>query len=243
MAGPVRSHRRANPVITALFLGGFAMGLLLVIIVFRVGLAALGEQVGLAGVLVFVGVCLTGAAIRARFHSLRDRRAARELAHWEQTAGWEPTAWRWPWQPLVRWPDTVTVLRAYQKKVDGSPVRTGELTFEDNGLGRAIDRRAGRAAFAIVTLPRPGPSRAVRVFRDVPPRRPQEDPFEHRFQPVGLDQVGPELRAAHVNGEIPPWTAVGDELFVFLPLDGPLRPADLEEAARSAIRVVSRLDR
>lgn len=239
MAGPVRSHRRAHPVSTALFFGGFLIGLFLLVLVARVGLIALGEQTGFVGVLVLFAGWISVLAVRARLRARREGRAAADLAHWEQTAGWEPTAWRWPWQSLVRWPDTVTVLRAYQKQ----QVRVGELTFDDNGLGDTVDRRAGRAAFAIVTLPHPHPSMAVRARRNAPKVQEREGAFEYRFLTLGPTEISPALRAAHLADEVPPWTVTGDELFVFVPLDGPLRPHDLEEAARRAQLVVSHLDR
>ncbi|MGW4944743.1 hypothetical protein ACWEOZ_24495 [Actinoplanes sp. NPDC004185] len=241
MPGPVRSHRRATPLIDALFVGGLVFGLLLTFVLLRVALFALSGVFGGIGFLVMIGAISVAVFGRAYLRGRRKQRAADELQHWERTAGWEPAVWRWPWQSLVRWPDTVTVLRAYAKRVDGFPVRTGLLEFDDNGLGTTVDRRAGRAAFAIVALPRPIASMGVRVHR-IPGRlRDGEDEFLHRFQPVGTDteRLGdPLLRAAHVRGDIPPWTVTDDELFAFVPLDAPLRPHDLEETVRRAIQVV-----
>ena len=236
MAGPVRSHRRVSSLSVALIVFGLFGAVVLVLTLFQVGMMAVNDLVGFPGQLALWGGLLAFVVARHLLRARRARQAARELKQWEQTAGWEPAVWRWPWQALVRWPDTVTVLRAYQK----GALRVGELVFADNGLGATVDRRAGRAAFAIVTLPQPVPPRAVRVRRTVPRLRAGEDPFDHRFQPVGEISAG--LRAAHLAGEIPPWTVTGDELFVFVPLDGPLRPRDLEETARRAQRVVSHLD-
>ena len=241
MPGPVRSHRRANPPLDALFVGGMVFGLLVTLFLLRVALFALSEVLGGIGFPVIVGIISVTAFGRAYLQGRRRQRATDELRHWERTAGWEPAAWRWPWQSLVRWPDTVTVLRAYAKRVDGFPVRTGLLEFDDNGLGTTVDRRSGRAAFAIVALPRPVPSMGVRVYRLPGRLRDGEDEFLHRFQPIGPDteRLGdPQLRAAHLRGDIPPWTVIGDELFAFVPLDAPLRPDDLEETVRKAIRVV-----
>jgi hypothetical protein len=239
MAGPVRSHRRVSSLGVTLIALGLFGGLVLVLTVVQVGLMAVNDLFGFPGAPVLFGGLLAYPAARHLLRARRARRAARELEHWEQTAGWEPAAWRWPWQPLVRWPETVTVLRAYRK----GDVRVGELVFDDNGLGATVDRRAGRAAFAIVTLPQPRPSMSVRVRRGNSDRRNGEEAFEHRFHPVGLTDVSPALRAAHLADEIPPWTVVADELFVFVPLDGPLRPHDFEETARKARLVVSHLDR
>ncbi|MEU8231566.1 hypothetical protein AB0C12_18440 [Actinoplanes sp. NPDC048967] len=241
MPGPVRSHRRASPLLDALLIGGLVFGLLLAYVVLRVAALALNDLFGGIGFLVVIAAVSLAAFARAYRLGRRKQRAADELRHWERTAGWEPAAWRWPWQSLVRWPDTVTVLRAYAKRVDGFPVRTGLLEFDDNGLGTTVDRRSGRAAFAIVALPRPVPSMGVRVHRLPGRLRDGEDEFLHRFQPVGADtdRLGdPLLRAAHLRGDIPPWTVVDDELFAFVPLDAPLRPRDLEETVRKAILVV-----
>jgi hypothetical protein len=141
----------------------------------------------------------------------------------------------------VRWADTVTVLRAYRKRVGGFAVVTGELAFTENGLGATVDRRDGHAAFAVVALPQPAPSMAVRLRRQPPRPRHGEDEFRRRFVLLGTGSPGPALRDAHVHGDVPPWTLVDDELFAFVPLDGPLRPIDLEETARRAVRVVSLL--
>ncbi|MEU8610290.1 hypothetical protein AB0C29_20095 [Actinoplanes sp. NPDC048791] len=241
MPGPVRSHRRANPLIGALLVGGMVFGLLIAVVLLRVAMLALSDVFGGIGFLVVIGVISVTAIGRASLQGRRRQRAADELRHWERTAGWEPAPWRWPWQSLVRWPETVTVLRAYAKRVDGFAVRTGLLEFDDNGLGTTVDRRSGRAAFAIVALPRPVPSMGVRVHRLPGRLRDGEDEFLHRFQPVGADteRLGdPLLRAAHLRGDIPPWTVIGEELFAFVPLDAPLRPDDLEKAVGKAIRVV-----
>jgi hypothetical protein len=245
MPGPVRSHRRASPLLDALLLGGLLGGLLLAVVVLRVAALALHELSGGIGLLVVIGAISVAGFGRAYWQSRRKQRAEGELRHWERTAGWEPAAWRWPWQSLVRWPDTVTVLRAYAKRVDGFPVRAGLLEFDDNGLGTTVDRRSGRAAFAIVTLPRPAPSMGVRVHRGPGRLRAGEDEFLHRFQPVGTDTArlsNPRLRAAQLSGDIPPWTVIGDELFLFVPLSGPLRPRDLADAVRRAILVVHLLE-
>lgn len=239
MTGPVRSHRRGTPVADLFWIGGLIAGGLLAIFLVRVALAALGDLTDGVGCLALVAVALGVWAARAWSRRRRHRRAVRELAGWTGTGGWEPALPRpWPWQDLVRWPDTVTVLRAYRKRVEGFAVVTGELAFTENGLGATVDRRDGHAAFAVVSLPQPAPSMAVRLHRT--PARPRrgEDEFRRRFVVVGAGSPGPALRDAHVRDEVPPWTLRGDELFAFVPLDGPLRPGDLEQTARRTIHVL-----
>ena len=222
-------------------LGGMIIAPLLACALLSVLVVAANELFGSAVRPITCGIFVGGVFVHLWWRRRRERRAAGEMAGWVATGGWEPASPRpWPWQGLVRWPDTVTVLRAYAKRVEGFPIVTGELEFRDDGLGTSVDRRDGRAAFAVVALPQPAPSMAVRVYRN-PLRREGDDEFERRFRPVGAESHrldSPELRAAHVRGDIPPWTLIEDELFVFVPLDTPLRPRDLEEAVRKAIRVV-----
>jgi hypothetical protein len=246
MTEPVPAHRRRGVLVDLLTFSGCLLALPVLIGLLSLTVVGLnhllGRSVRPVTCLVFVVVVAAVPGLRAH----RQLRAAGAMAGWVATGGWEPVVDRpWPWQGLVRWPDTVTVLRAYGKRVEGFPVVTGELRFQDNGLGTSVDRRDGRAAFAVVTLPQPAPSMAVRVHREPARRRRGEDEFRRRFHPVGADSHRldrPELRAAHVRGDIPPWTLLDDELFAFVPLTGPLRPDDLEETARRAIRVVLLLD-
>lgn len=225
---------------------GVLAGLVLVWFVVRIGLGTVHRLPYWLGVLLMLATLFAEIAALGAWWSHRERRAAREVARWVATDGWEPVPPRpWPWRELVWSADTVTVLRAYTKRVDGFPVVTGELSFVDSALGAAVDRLAGYAAFAVVTLPQPAPSMAVRVHRNPRGRRAGDDEFRRRFRPVGAESHrldNPELRAAHVRGDVPPWTLIEDELFVFVPLDRPLRPGDLEETVRRAIRVVRLLD-
>jgi hypothetical protein len=242
MTGPVRSHRRSSPVVDLLWLGGLIGGGLLGLVLLQVALAALADLTGGDGCVVLIVAVLAAVAGRAWLRRRRLKRAAHELAEWTGAGGWEPVVPRpWPWRQLVRWAGTVTVLRSYTRRVEGFPVVAGVLEFTENALGETVNRWGGQAVFAIVTLAQPSPSMAVRARREPGRQRRGEDEFRRRFRPVGAEsrRLGdPELRAAHVRGDIPPWTLLEDELFVFVPLDGPLRPHDLEEATRRAIRVV-----
>jgi len=245
MSAPARTPRWASTAGSALLLVGAIIAPALACGLLSAATVAVNKLFGGAARPVIFFLLVGVVFARSWWRRRRQRRADSELRHWEGTAGWEPATRSWPWEQLVRFADTVQVLRAYAKRVDGFPVVTGELTFVDDGLGTTVDRRAGQAAFAVVTLPRPAPSMAVRVYRNPLRRREGDDEFRRRFRPVGtvshrLDN--PELQAAHVRGDIPPWTLIEDELFVFVPLDGPLRPRDLEEAVRKAIRVVRLLD-
>ena len=159
MTGPVRSHRRGTPVTDLLWVGGLIAGGLVGLILLRVAVAALGDLTDGVGCVVLIVAALGVWAAKAGLRRRRHRRAVRDLAGWIGAGGWEPVTSRpWPWRELVRWPDTVTVLRAYRRRVEGFVVVTGELAFTENGPGATVDRRDGHAAFAVVTLPQPAPS-------------------------------------------------------------------------------------
>jgi hypothetical protein len=147
---------------------GLLLGLALAVFLISVATVAANELLGGTARAALCLCLVAGVFGRAWWQRHQERRAAGELRRWELTAGWEPAAAPWPWHELVRWPDSVQVLRAYTKGVEGFPVRTGE----------------------------------------------------------------------HLRGDIPPWTVIGNELFLFVPLERPLRPRDLEGAADQAIRVV-----
>jgi hypothetical protein len=240
MSSPVPAHRRPSALPGRDHRGVLA-GFLAVIIGARIGMSALKLSLVLS-CLVLLATLLAAFVALSGWWRLREGRAARELAGWVAAGGWEPVPDRpWPWWGLVEHADTVTVLRAYRNRVAGLPVVTGELAFVDDALSTAVDRREGYAVFVVVTLPQPAPARAVRLRRNPVSRRLDRDEFRRRFRPVGAEQHrldDPELRAAHVRGEIPPWTLIEDELFAFVPLTAPLRPEHLEDAARRAIRVV-----
>ncbi|WP_148308168.1 hypothetical protein [Actinoplanes friuliensis] len=235
MSQRVRHHRRRNGLVDGVFVVVLMVGGLCGLIGLRVALLAFSDVAGgWADLLLFGVIGLAATAVWWWRQRIR-RRAAQAIEQWERTAGWEPVllGQRWPWVDMVRWAETVTVLRAYRKP----GLIVGLVEFAENGLGAAVDRHAGRAAFAIVTLARPAPTGAVRVYREVAARRRGEDEFRRRFRVIG-GELSPALQRAHVDGEVPAWTCTGDQMFVFVPLDGPLWPWHLERAAAKARRVV-----
>src|SRR5690349_16056031 len=157
-------------------------GLLLFCYLVRAGLSTFDHLPNWLGRLLILVTFIVGLAALYAWWSLRERRAAREIAAWAATDGWEAVPPRpWPWQGLVWRADTVTVRQAYTKRVEGFPVVTGELLFAESALGTAVDRLDGYVTFAVVKLPRPAPSMAVRLHRN-PARRPQgDDEFRRRF--------------------------------------------------------------
>src|SRR3954451_5427004 len=140
MTGPVRSHRRSSPVVDLLWLGALIGGGLLGLFLLQVALVAVADLTGGAGFVALIVAVLVAVATRAWWRRRRQRRAAHELAEWTGAGGWEPVVPRpWPWRELVRWAETVTVLRAYAKRVEGFPVVAGVLEFTENALGETVN--------------------------------------------------------------------------------------------------------
>src|SRR5690349_9356479 len=167
---------------------GVLAGLLLVGLLVRAGLSTLDHLPNCLGRVLLLVTAIVGIAALSAWWRIRERRAAREIAAWVATDGWEPVPPRpWPWQELVWRADTVTVRQAYTKWVEDFPVVTGELLFVESALGAAVDRLDGYATFAVVRLPRPAPSMAVRLRRNPARRLAGDDEFRRRFRPVGAD--------------------------------------------------------
>ncbi|GIM92234.1 hypothetical protein [Paractinoplanes toevensis] len=161
---------------------------------------------------------------------INRERARRRMRNWAATGEWTPVApdaRTWPWQDLLR-QGRVRVRRAWTREVDGFPVVAGELHWTGNALAGAVTGDKGRGVFVVVRLPLTVPSMALR-----PPSGFVGDSFR-------LDR--PELRAAYVAGELPAWTARGDELFTVEQRHGWVWPETTEAAIRRALRTVTLLD-
>lgn len=250
MSQRVRSHRRIADGPLSALATTVSLALLFACVVgakvgVQFGAPPLLARLGIGGLEVVAGVALL-LLLRAGHRSLRRRLADRAMRRWVARSSFSPAAPAadWPWAPLLRAPDMATVVRAYDGQVDGHPVTAGEIIWIDNGLGSAVDRWEGRGVFVVVRPRRPLPAAAVRVYRELPSERDGEDQFRRRFRTIAGDAAGtamladPVLRAAHVRGEVPPWTLAGGRLFAFVPLDGPLTPAAIEDAARRTVRLL-----
>jgi hypothetical protein len=105
--------------------------------------------------------------------------------------------------------------------------------------------RTGRGVFVRVRLPEPVGGMAVRVHRQLYRLRDGEDEFRRRFETIGCDSSrldDPTFRAAHVSGEVPPWTAVDRDLFAFIPMRHPITPDLFTDSVRRTVRVAELLD-
>jgi hypothetical protein len=203
-----------------------------------------GYLPGLA-LLVVPGTLIAGYVVRDRLRVRGAIRARRELAEWARPAGWTavPVAGDrgWPWTGLQVAPDVAVVLSAYTKRIVAFPVTVGEIRWHNRGLGTTVEDAAGSGLFVLVELPQALESMAVRCYPDLARRRPGEDEFRRRFELRGFDSYrldNPELRAAHLNGDVPLWTVIGRDLFAFVPLDGPATPDAVDLAVERTLRVV-----
>jgi hypothetical protein len=186
------------------------------------------------------------AAIWGFLGRRRLARVRRDFDRWQATSGWVPGRVDrvWPWTNRIRAPDMVTVMSAFDRELAGLPVTVGELSWIDEGLGDATDSWRGRGIFTVVRLPGSPPDFAVRSYRTVYRRRAGEDEFRRRFRTIFDDTVNAErldheeLRKAHVNNEIPPWTLLDGELFTIVSTDKTATPAAMESAASDTLRVV-----
>jgi hypothetical protein len=210
---------------------------LLVAITSEVGVRSLG----LAGaVAVAVLVLVSGVLARVAWYRVARWRVAR----WAQEGAWSLARRdRWPWTPHVTEPSDVSVVAALTRTIDEKQITVGELTWRRNALGNAAPSWDGRGVFAVVKLVHEAPLSAVRARREPRGPRPGEDEFHRRFTVLMTDpefeaRLDEHLRRAHVDGEVPPWNIVGDELFTIAALRGPLLPQHLERAVSGATRAV-----
>jgi hypothetical protein len=248
MTGRVRGHRRPGPgegwvALTVFFLGA---------VVLCGGATAVWGWIvtstaGRVTAAVAAGLLAAGYAGRSGLRAWHRRQAQAALAAWPAAAGWEPVVvgGPWPWTHLQRTPGVAVVRWAYTRFVDGFDVTAGEIDWHDDGLGRAVRRPEGSGVFVWVRLPAPVAGMSVRVQREQFRRRRGEDEFRRRFETIGFDSFrldDPAFRAAHVSGDVPPWTAIDSDLFAFVPVRRPVTPDAVEDAVRRTLRVVTLLD-
>jgi hypothetical protein len=252
MGGRVRSHRRGPGRTTLIVICVVLLAVCLlyatVRAVLEVTLADFARRRALGWPLsmVLFGLLPTTVVIRNFLSNRRLARIRTDFDRWPATSGWVPGRVDriWPWTNRIRAPDMVTVMSVFDREIGGLSVTVGELSWIDNGLGDATDRWKGRGIFTVVRLPGSPPDFAVRSYRTVYRQRAGEDEFRRRFRTIFDDTVNAEsldheeLRKAHVNGEIPPWTLLDGELFTIVSIEKTATPGAMESAASDTLRVV-----
>ncbi|KUL40445.1 hypothetical protein [Actinoplanes awajinensis] len=176
-----------------------------------------------------LGALVTGVAGATAAALLVRRHRRRRMTRAVEGAGWSPIDPRtraWPWQGLQQ--GRAVVETAWTRKVDGLPIAAGRVRFSGAAFAGAVRDREGWAIFVVLKLPRPAPSMAWRL------------PFQYVGDSPRLHR--PELRWATLHGEIPPWTVLGDELFIVEPSHRWITPADLAAVLHHTLHVLALLN-
>jgi hypothetical protein len=134
---------------------------------------------------------------------------------------------RWPWEGLNPNGEAL-VKRAWTGECDGFPITAGEVKWSGGAFAGAVVARGGKGIFVVVELPLPTPGMAMRL------------PYQFIGDSPRLES--PALRAAFREGEIPPWTASGNELFTVEEHLRWITPDAMDRTIRRAVRVVRLLD-
>ena len=188
-----------------------------------VGLIVLGE--GHPGM-----VWLVVAVLVVGHYRVRCRRARRRLARWAEEQGWvvlDPAGREWPWRGLLVG-GRATVHRVWIRECDGMPVIVGEIAWSGAAFGGAVLSAADRGLFVVVRLPVGVPPMAMRM------------PYQFIGDSPRL--TVPALRQAFLDGDVPPWTVPGEELFTVEQHAGWTTPEAVDRVVTRALRVVRLLD-
>jgi hypothetical protein len=173
-----------------------------------------------------IGVTLVGIVVVL----IGRYRANRRMKRWSAEAGWhviDRNSRDWPWQGLNLNGEAL-VKRAWTMECDGFPVTAGDVRWSGGAFAGAVLAREGRGIFVVVRLPLPTPGMAMRL------------PYQFIGDSHRLESLA--LREAYLKGEIPPWTASGNQLFTVEEHPGWTTPHAIEHAIRRALRVVQLLD-
>ncbi|GAA1618034.1 hypothetical protein [Actinoplanes couchii] len=185
--------------------------------------------------LALFGVPLTGFLLFRLLRRLARRWAFRRFA---DGSGWQrvdPGCRDWPWAgPGLHRDDParfrvrgrVLVRSAWTFRSGDRQVTVGEVTGFGGILRGTLEHDFGQIVFVLVTLPAPLGSMAMRK------------PFEFIGDRHGYTST---LNVAFLNGEIPPWTVRGDELFTFQRLRSGTDPSGIPAAVQRALRVAELL--
>jgi len=223
---------------------------------------------GLVGAFMLLFVCLGGVTFLAAAVSLvivvtRRGRARRErMRQWMAQYGWTMTE-----SPAVDWGNRLPgqnpggVSRIICGTLGGRPVCVGDYSYTYRALADNTGRRgSARRAYVVVVvrLAEPGPTIAVerrgafsKLARtlvgegDAGTADPQ---FDRTFRVLGCDPMtaqrllGPALRAAHLAGQVPPWSLQQTDLMTYYPgnID---RPEQIPRCAAPLVRVADLLGR
>jgi len=174
---------------------------------------------------------------------------ARRLLRWARRNGWAPVHGRttWPWLPTPRGTGTPVVLAAVAGTVDGYPVVVGDVRWSSRALVDVTGLSAGRGSFAVLRLPRVYPR--IGVYAKFPSgrRKARAGTFPQSFAfPPGTSRkayglITGDLKRAHLEGRVPDWVLVRDELYIVVPRRGRLTPRRVRRMAGYVRRIADLL--
>ena len=238
----MRSHRNRGCLAGVLMLGLTFVGFLALV----VGVLVAGDQLGrVGGVLAACVVLVIVSGGRPYYQATRRRR---RILSAERTTVWA-LANGWTRSDRTTWPGNagnVTVGTVLISSMAGMQITVGEVTWSKDALGGAVDTPDGSGVFTRVRLPRSYPSTAVQRRREFGRDHRHEDRFDVVFRVVlddtyFGDQLRKEtLRRAHLRGDIPPWSIVGDELM--LVEYGNLTPGNVHTLQQQAAEIIELLE-
>ncbi|GIH19676.1 hypothetical protein [Rugosimonospora africana] len=223
-----------------------AVGVVCGLVLMRLASRWLAEKLGL---LPWLGILIGGLALFLLGLDLYGRWSRWALFRWADRDGWSTLAVHrdWPWATTEPGVTAPVVLCALSKTVDGLPVTVGEVTWAPGRMLDVAGAAKGHGFFAVLRLPR----RYTRlgVHRKLNPHRlqPGQDEFARSFWTICTDaelavsHIGPDIKAAHVAGNLPDWMLVNDELYVVARGAGPLKPSVATDLTRQVCRIADLL--
>jgi hypothetical protein len=223
-----------------------AISVLCGLVVIRLASRWLAEKLGFV---TWFAVLVGGFALLVLGLDLYRRWSRWALFRWAQRNGWirVPVQRDWPWTTTEPGVPAPVVLGALSKTVDGFPITLGEVTWAPSGMLDVAGAAKGHGFFAVLRLPHKYTRLGVRRKLDPHRLQPGQDEFARQFWTVctdaelAINHIGPDIKAAHVAGNLPVWMLVEDELYVVARGARPLTPSAATNVVRQACRIADLL--
>jgi hypothetical protein len=169
------------------------------------------------------------------------------LRAWAGRNNWDigPVQGNWPWVAVDQYSRAV-VRVAVSGERHGLPVTVGEVWTRGGLLGGVNEKRRRTVIFVVVRLPQSYRSTAVEAYVGTGLSE-TVDEFDRWYHILAEDQAlierlaSPDLRTAHIDGQIPPWRIVGDQLYAISTLRAPLWPGKVLPAADQVLAIAGLL--
>ena len=169
------------------------------------------------------------------------------LRAWARHSDWHIVRGQGPWPWLVVDPYSRAVVRvALSGERHGLPVTVGEVWTRGKILGGVNESRRHTVIFVVVGLPHSYRTTAVEAYVGTGLSE-AADEFDRWYHTTAEDLAlaerlaSPALRTAHVEGRIPPWRIVDDQLYAVSTLRAPLLPGKVLLAADQVLEIAELL--